>query len=127
MQDCESLKNVKLVEENDPNQSVSAWRAIYCDNLPASRALTAPSRPYQKPLHQLAYDFVCNKLGICDNHPKRKNVPFLIQRAMDWNPPSNEKERCERFLEKKLGKEEFKTALVSKNFLRLFVLLNLQL
>ena len=46
MQDCESLKNVKLVEENDPNQSVSAWRAIYCDNLLALQAMTAPYRPY---------------------------------------------------------------------------------
>ena len=113
MQDCESLRNIKLAEENDPNQIVSPWDAIYCDNLPASRALTAQSQPYQKRLCELAYDFVSEKLGVCDDHPKRKNVPFLVQKAMDWNPPSNEKERFDRFLEKNLTMEECATALVS--------------
>ena len=113
LQDASSQKTAKEAEGNDPTLAVSEWKPILCENIDNARSITASSRPYQRSLPELVYDFISTKIGIDNNHPKGRSIPFLVQSAMLWVPHSNDRENCEAYLKKILSQEQFKNVIVS--------------
>lgn len=103
----DALSQKKLADvHNDPMEYVSSnWAPINRETLGNLRQINAPSIPFQKPIAELAKDFIFQKLLIPPTHPQLRDPLFLVNRATEWSRVKDSRATLETVLETLPGQQ----------------------
>jgi hypothetical protein len=83
--DALNTKEVAKVH-NDPMERVSQhWRSPRREQAEVQRKLNVSAIPYQKPLDELAKDFIYTRLGVSKFNPKIHHPHYLAQLSLTWS------------------------------------------